>query len=389
VLLLLLLGAGAAWMWAGRAAEVQVSSVQTAHPSAQYAQLTAAGYVVAQRRAAVASKASGRLVELRVREGSVLKAGELIARLDDSDVQAALQAAQAGVQQAAAGLGQAEAALGQARVELANAEAELQRSAGLQAQGFVSAQAGDAARRRVDAAHAAVAAAQAGITGARAAQAQAAAQLEAQRVNRESTEIRAPFDGVVLVKNANVGDMITPFSSAAGAQGAVVTMADLSTLEVEADVSESNVALIRVGQPVEITLDALPGARLRGSVARIVPTVDRAKATVMTKIRFEALDPRVLPEMSAKAVFLSQAPGPGDEQPVTAVSPKVLAERDGRTVVFRLRGGTVDAVPVSTGRTLGDLVEVTGGTLQAGERLVLGPPATLRAGARVAVAGAR
>jgi multidrug efflux pump subunit AcrA (membrane-fusion protein) len=97
----------------------------------------------------------------------------------------------------------------------------------------------------------------------------------------------------------------------------------------------------------------------------------------------------VLPEMSAKAVFLSQAPGPGDEQPVTAVSPKVLAERDGRTVVFRLRGGTVDAVPVSTGRTLGDLVEVTGGTLQAGERLVLGPPATLRAGARVAVAGAR
>jgi len=388
-LALLLLGGAAAWLWAGRATEVQASPVQTAYPSAQYAQLTAAGYVVAQRRAAVASKASGRLVELNVREGSVLKAGELIARLDDSDVQAALQGAQAGVQQAAAGLGQAEAALGQARVELANAEAELQRSMGLQAQGFVSAQSGDAARRRVDAARAAVAAAQAGIAGARAAQAQAAAQLKAQQVNRDSAEIRAPFDGVVLVKNANVGDMITPFSSAAGAQGAVVTMADMSTLEVEADVSESNVALIRVGQPVEITLDALPGARLRGSVARIVPTVDRAKATVMTKIRFDALDPRVLPEMSAKAVFLSQAPGPGDGQPVTAVSPKTLAERDGGTVVFRITGDTVEAVPVSRGRTLGDLVEVTGGTLQAGDRLVLEPTPKLAAGAKVAVAGGR
>jgi multidrug efflux pump subunit AcrA (membrane-fusion protein) len=124
-------------------------------------------------------------------------------------------------------------------------------------------------------------------------------------------------------------------------------------------------------------------------VARIVPTVDRAKATVMTKIRFEALDPRVLPEMSAKAVFLSQAPGPGDEQPVTAVSPKTLAERDGGTVVFRIAGDTVQAVPVRRGRTLGDLVEINASTLQAGDRLVLEPSPQLATGAKVALSGGR
>jgi HlyD family secretion protein len=182
-------------------------------------------------------------------------------------------------------------------------------------------------RRRVDAAKAALASAQAGIAAAQAGQAQAQAQLQTQLVNRDNTEVRAPFDGVVLVKNANVGDMITPFSSAAGTSGAVVTMADMSTLEVEADVAEANVGKVRIEQPVEITLDALPELRLRGSVARIVPTVDRAKGTVMTKVRFDQIDPRVLPEMSAKVVFLSQAPAAADSQPVTAVNPKTVVER--------------------------------------------------------------
>jgi len=397
----LLLAGAASWLILGRPTPVQASSVQTAYPSAQYAQLAASGYVVAQRRAAVASKGTGRLVELRVREGSVVKAGDLLARIDASDVQAGVQAATAGVQQAEAGLRQAEAglrqteaALQQTLVEQGNAAAELQRARELLAQGFFSTQAADSARRRHDAAGAAVAAArastgvaQAAIAGARAQQAQAAAQLQAQRVNRDNTEIRAPFDGVVLVKNANVGDMITPFSNAAGSQGAVVTMADMSTLEVEADVAESNVGQLKAGQPVEITLDALPGTRLRGSVARIVPTVDRAKATVMTKIRFEVIDARVLPEMSAKVIFLSQAPVPGDERPVTAVSPKVLAERDGRKLVFRIDGERVRALPVSIGRTLGDVVEITGDALKPGERLVLSPSADLADGARITVSG--
>ncbi len=387
VVALLAVAAGAGVALAPRKAEVQTSAVMTAYPSAQYAQLTASGYVVAQRRAAVSSKATGRLLELNVREGSLVKSGELIARVDAADVQAGLLAVQAGVAQADAGLQQAQAGMRQAQVELGNAEAELQRALGLQAQNFISGQAVDAAKRRADAARASVASAQAAIASAQAAQAQARAQLKVQQVNKDNTEIRAPFDGVVLLKNANVGDLITPFSNASGTSGAVVTMADLGTLEVEADVSESNIGRIQVGQPVEIALDALPEARFRGSVGRIVPTVDRAKATVMTKIRFEKLDPRILPEMSAKVVFLSKAPTEAEQKAVTAVNPKTVVDREGRKVVFRIVGDSVEAVPVTPGRTLGDALEITAGALKPGEKLVLGPDAKLAAGAKVSVAG--
>jgi RND family efflux transporter MFP subunit len=387
----LVLLAAAAFALVGRKPEVQVSAVTSAFPSAQYAQLTASGYVVAQRRASVSSKATGRLVELKVREGSVVKQGELLGRIDAADVQAAALAAQAGVKQADATLAQAQAALLLAQVELGNAENDLQRLQGLEKQGFVSAQALDGARRRADAARAGIGQAQASIAAARGAQAAAAAQVQVQQVNRANTEIRAPFDGVVLVKNANVGDLITPFSSAGGTQGAVVTMADMGTLEVEADVAESNVGKVKIDMPVEITLDALPGLRLRGSVVRIVPTVDRSKATVMTKIRFEQIEPRVLPEMSAKVVFLAQRPAEADLKPVTAVNPKTVIERDGRKLVLRLPGsaadGVLEAVPVTPGRTLGDALEVSGAALKPGDRLVLAPDPKLGAGSAVRVAG--
>lgn len=359
--------------WSRRAPEVQATGVASAYPSARFAELSASGYVVAQRRAAVASKATGRLVELAVREGSVVKAGDLIARIDAADVLPTVIAAEAGVRQA-------EAARRQAAVELDNARADLERTLGLKDQGFVSPQAVDAAHRRTDAATAALAAADAAI-------AQSRAQLNVQRVARDNTEIRAPFDGVVLVKNANVGDLITPLSSATGALGAVVTMADMSTLEVEADVSEANVGRIRIDQPVEIALDALPDRRFAGSVARIVPTVDRAKATVMTKIRFDKLDPRILPEMAARVVFLSQAATEADRQPVMALNPKAVVERDGRRVVLRIGADDrLEAVPVSVGRTLGDVVEIAPGMLKPGERVVLAPADTLAAGTRVTVA---
>ena len=225
---MLLLG-GAVMVLAPRRPEVQLSSVQTAYGSQQYAQLAASGYVVAQRRAAVASKASGRLVELAVREGSVLKTGELIARVDASDVQASLALSQAGVAQAEAALVQAQAGLTQAEVQQRNADEDLRRTQGLVAQGFVSAQALDAARTRARSADATSAGARAALGTAQAAIAQARAQVKVQQVNRDSTEIRAPFDGVVLVKNANVGDLITPFSNASGTSAAVVTMADMGT----------------------------------------------------------------------------------------------------------------------------------------------------------------
>jgi HlyD family secretion protein len=384
-IVLLAAAAIAAYLLVPRRAEVQLSSVLSAYPSQQYVQLTASGYVVAQRRAAVASKATGRLLELRVREGSVVKAGDLIARLDASDLEAQIGAAMAGKRQAEAGVRQAEAALGQARIEQANAEADLVRTLGLQEKGFVSPQAVDQVRTRAESAKAAVATRLAAIDSARAGVAQAQANIRLQQVNADFAEIRAPFDGVVLVKNANVGDIITPLSSAAGAQSAVVTMADMSTLEVEADVSEGNLARVRIGQPVEISLDAFPDARFRGRVAGIVPTVDRAKATVMTKIQFDRLEPRILPQMSAKVSFLSQAVDEADQQPVLAVNPAALAERDGGTLVFRVRGDTLEAVPVEARRKLGDVREIAG-ALVSGDRVVLSPGDKLAAGARVVVA---
>lgn len=385
-----LVGVGAWWLMP-KAVTVQTANVVTSTPSQQFVQLTASGYVVAQRRAAVASKATGRLIELNVREGSVVKHGELIARLDASDVRAAIVAAEAGVRQAEAGVRQAE-------VELANAEAELTRSQGLQAQGFISPQAVDAVQTRAKAARAALA-------SAKASQEVARAQVGVQRVAEDFTEIRAPFDGVVLVKNANVGDIITPLSSAAGTQGAVVTMADMRTLEVEADVSEGSLSKARIGQPVEIMLDALPGVRFMGEVGGLVPTVDRAKATVTTKIRFQKLDERILPEMSAKVNFLSQPITVADQQPVLAVPPKALHEVDGRTLLWRVKAGAtpdgqgnatpamqVEAVAVKAGRTLGDVREVlpadaaASGALKAGDKVVTGSPRPLKAGDRVKTA---
>jgi multidrug efflux pump subunit AcrA (membrane-fusion protein) len=224
-----------------------------------------------------------------------------------------------------------------------------------------------------------VAAAQAAVGAAR-------AQVKVQEVARSFTEIRAPFDGVVLVKNANVGDVITPLSSAAGTQGAVVTMADLGTLEVEADVSESSLAQVRQGQPVEVLLDALPGVRFLGQVGAIVPTVDRAKATVTTKVRFDQLDARILPEMSAKVNFLKQPITAADQQPLLAAPPAAVVREGSTAQVFKLVpvAGQADrftarAVPVKQGRSLGEVLEITplpGGVeaaLKAGDRLALSP----------------
>lgn len=363
----------AAYYFVPRSVDVGTTSVVMSTPSQQYVQLTASGYVVAQRRAAVASKASGRLIELKVREGSQLKKDDLIARLDASDIKAAILGAEAAVHQA-------EANVRQNTVQLIQARADLARARSLEAQGFVSPQTVENALAKNKAAFAATAAAQAALE-------QAQAQLKAQRVAQDYTEIRAPFDGVVLVKNANVGDIITPMSSAAGAQGAVVTMADMSTLEVEADVSEGNLSKTKVGQPVEVTLDALPSVRFRAHVSGIVPTVDRAKATVMTKIRFDQLDPRILPEMSAKVSFLSQEISASDQEPVMAVANTALVNRDGSDVVYKIKsadGGsnTVEEVPVKALRKLGDLREVSG-NIKAGDKLVATPPTSLRNGSRV------
>lgn len=367
-----LLAAGAAYWVFVRAAPVtvEVAPVTQAYPSQAHTLLNATGYVVAQRKAAVASKATGRLEWLNVREGSTVKAGEILARLESNDVKAQMQ-------QAAAGVRVAQANLEQGMAELKDAARALERSRDLLAQKFVSAAAHDIVAARHEKA-------QAAIHGYRASIAVAQANLRAAEVAVEQTLIRAPFDGVVLTKNANVGDVITPFSSALGSQAAVVTMADMTTLEVEADVSEANLAKVKLEQPCEIQLDALPGQRFRGIVQRTVPTVDRAKATVLVKVRFVDTDPRILPEMSAKVAFLESEMPAGERAARTVVQPAAIVERNGAGVIFVVKGDRVSQVAVRSGMKIGDLVEVTG--VAAGDRVVVRPPAKLHDGSRVAVA---
>ena len=364
-----LAAAGGGWFaLQPRAASVQTTPVVTSYPSQQFVVLNATGYVVAQRKAAIASKATGRLEWLGVAEGSRVKSGDVIARLDNRDVVA--QAASAGASVTAARAAQA-----QSEAEERDAQAQHKRNVDLVAKGFVWQSALDTSKARVDRAVA-------GVANARAAVGAAQANARNADVGVDYTLIRAPFDGVILSKSANVGDMVTPFSSAADSKGAVVTMADMSTLEVEADVSESSLSKIKVDMPAEITLDALPNERFRGRISRMVPTVDRAKATVMTKVKFDTIDPRVLPEMSAKVSFLSQDVTADQQKALVAVSPDAFAQRDGRTVVFVVRDGKAVAVPVTPGVAIGDVTAVTG-ALKSGDKAVLRPDDRLADGSLV------
>jgi RND family efflux transporter MFP subunit len=236
----------------------------------------------------------------------------------------------------------------------------------------------DAAQARFNKARAALASSRAALQAAQAAS-------RAARVAVDQTLIRAPFDGVVLTKSANVGDVVTPFSSALDAKGAVVSMADMSTLEVEADVSESNLSKIKVDQPCEIQLDAFPDQRFRGRVSRLVPTVDRTKASVMTKVKFVDSDAgqgaRILPEMSAKVAFLSREVPADQRQPLTVVNPEAVLARDGKSIVFVVSEGRAVQTSVVTGERLGEAIVVSG--VKVGERVVLKPDAKLRDGSAV------
>ncbi len=366
-----LVAAGGWFMLQPRVQSVQTTPIVTTYPSQQYVVLNATGYVVAQRKASISSKATGRLEWLGVAEGSRVKEGDVIARIDNRDVVAQAQSVEASVRAARANVEQAE-------VERQNAQVEFKRNQDLVDKNFISKSALDNAKARLDRGKAAVSSAQANLNA-------ALANARNAQVSVDYTQIRAPFDGVILSKSANVGDLVTPFSNATDSKGAVVTMADMTTLEVEADVSESSLAKVHVDQPAEIVLDALPDSRFRGHISRMVPTVDRAKATVMTKVKFDAIDPRILPEMSAKVSFLSQEVTSAQEKPLLAVNPDAIGQRDGRTVVFVMRDGRAVAVPVTPGVKVGDATAVTG-DVKSGEKAIAKPSASLTDGALVKIA---
>ncbi len=352
------------------AVEVQTALVQNVYPSQGLTLLNASGYVVADRKSAVASKVTGRLVHLGVEEGSRVQAGQIIARLENRDAAAARDRA---LQNVAVARHNRE----QARAELENAGLDYERKKALVAKGTIARSSFDAAEARFKTARASVEALAAAGRAAQAALAEAEVLLD-------YTNIRAPFDAVVLTKNADIGDIVTPLAATADAKAAVVTVADMDSLLVEVDVSESNIAQVQVGQPCEIRLDAFPERRFPGRVHMILPTADRSKASITVKVAFLERDPRVLPEMSARAAFLSRPVDPDEQAPIRAVPAAALAARAGRDVVFLIQDDQVREVAVHLGRRLGEMIELREGPA-VGSRLAASALGQLADGTRVTV----
>ena len=353
------------------AVEVQVTAVQKIYPAQTFTLLNASGYVVAQRKAAVASKITGRLVFLGVEEGSRVKKGEVIARLENDDVKAALERAMADVKVAGFNIEQSQA-------ELDDALLDYNRKKELVGKEIIPLSQFDAAEARYKKAKAAVSAQRAALRASEAA-------LKEAEVSLEYTVIRAPFDAVVLTKDADIGDIVTPIGAAADAKAAVVTIADMDSLKVEVDVSESNIEQVRVGQPCEIQLDALPDDRFRGVVHMIVPTADRSKASILVKAAFIDKDPRILPEMSAKVAFLSRKVTAEEEKPFTSLPATAVVNRDGETVVFVVRDNRTLKTLVHLGRQLDTMVEILNG-VEVGDQVVLTPSDKMKDGIRVKIA---
>ena len=356
VIVVLLAGVLLLKNWFSSGVEVQLATATLTSPSQANAVLTASGYVVARRKAAVASKGTGTLVFLAVDEGDRVKKGQLIARLDDSDVAASLRRARENLRVA-------EADLDDAKINFER----MQKLVGTRAIAQANYDAADARYKRVLAT----------IEAAKFA-------VQEAEVAVENTRIIAPFDGTVLKKNADVGEIVAPLAGAVSSRAAVVTIADMSSLEVDADVSEANITRVSANQNCEITLDAYPQQRYPGYVSNIVPTADRAKATVMVKIRFKQYDQRVLPEMGAKITFLvaGASADATNVKPVLTVPAAAVATRDGRQVVFQIKEDRAVEVPVTTGRKLGNAIEITGG-LKEGDKVISKADEQIQAGTKV------
>jgi RND family efflux transporter MFP subunit len=358
VIALVLVAAGAWWL-APRAVPVKVGSVETNGGADASGGISANGYVVARTKASVSAKIPGRLSYLGVSEGSRVRRGEIIARLESGDVAAALEAARANV-------GTVEAQLAQARRDLARAE-QLKKS------DVVSDLDVENARTQVDVLTAQLASAH--------------AQVDLSAANLENTNVRAPFDGTVLRKDAEVGEIVAPSSAGGGlTRTAIVTMADLGTLEVEVDVNEAYIAQVRNGQAARITLDAYPDTSFDGRVRQVVPTADRQKATVLVKVAILDKDPRILPEMGARVVFVPRVgPGAAVTVPRRVLVPSAAIVSDGAGKhVWTVEHGVVKSQPVELGAEREGRVEVRSG-LSGGESVVLDPPAGLRDGAKVRI----
>jgi RND family efflux transporter MFP subunit len=346
--------------------QISLVEVKSTLPGQAEPLLTASGYVVPQTKAAVASKGQGQLLELLVVEGDRVEQGQLLARLDARDIHARLR--------------QGQAQLKQTQAQLEAERAEMQRAIKQTARLEILVAKAMAGQSELDEALAAEEASVARLAALEAACGAGAAAVDLARVELSNMEIRAPFAGTVLSKNADVGEMVAPFAGAANSRGAVVTIADMSSLQLEADVSEAYIQRVQLGQACEVVLDAYPQRRYRGAVNRIVPTANRSKATILVKIRFLELDEAVLPEMSAK-VYFSQpgAEASSDQAALLAIPRSAVVTESGVSAVWMVSNDTLQRRAVTLGRSLGALVEVITG-VSLGEKIVAAPQAEFREG---------
>ncbi len=356
ILLLVVAGAAGAFL-AARPIVVRTAGVEVEGGAAPGG-ITASGYVVARTKASVAAKLAGRLEYLGVTEGSRVRKGEVIARIESAEYAAALASARA----EASRLG----------VELAQAERDLARARDLSDRGVVARTALEDAQTRVGSTRAALEAANANVR-------LAAATLE-------NTNVRAPFDGTVLRKDAEVGEIVAPSAAGGGlTRTAIATLADLATLEVEVDVNEAYIARVTNGQSARITLDAYPDTSFAGAVRQVVPTADRQKATVLVKVSIWDRDPRILPEMGARVDFVPAGAESASAVPRRVYAPAGAVDRTGaKPRVWTVEQGKAVPLEIETGADDGTRVEVRSG-LTGGEQVIVAPPAGLAPGARVTV----
>jgi RND family efflux transporter MFP subunit len=373
-LVVLALGAGGWWVLGHRAIEVQTATaIAPAHGAEAGAVLQATGYITARRQATVSAQITGTLTEVLIEEGDHVDKGQVLARLEDSGYRANLDAARAAAQAA-------QAQVGQLQAQLSQAEHDARRAKTLAARGLVSTQAAEQARTAVS-----VYAAQ---LNAQRRQAQAAqAQATVAQVNFDYTVVRAPFAGVVTEKSAQIGEIISPLSAGGGfTRTGVGTIVDMDSLEVDVDVNESYIGRVRPHMPAEAVLDAYPDWKIPAHVIAIVPAADRGKATVKVRVALEQKDARIVPDMGVRVSFLEQKAKAAAPTPQGVLVPAAaVARRDGRTVVFVVADGTAQERAVTpSAQEYGDMKLLPAG-IQAGDSIVVSPPAGLHDGSAVQV----
>ncbi|WP_341921463.1 efflux RND transporter periplasmic adaptor subunit [Hydrocarboniphaga effusa] len=375
LLLLVLLGTAIWWFSKPSGLRVQAAVAQNAGASSSgpASLLDASGYVVARRSATVSAKITGKVTEVLIEEGQSVREGEIVGRLDDTNIRAQFNQAQAQ-------LGLAKASHSQLKVQLANAGRDLARKQQLRAQNYVSQAEIDNAQTTLDDLKAQLETAARNIDVAREG-------LDVAQKNLDDTVVRAPFSGVVTVKAAQTGEIVSPLSAGGGfTRTGIGTIVDMDSLEIEVDVNESFINRVHPDQPASAKLNAYPDWEIPSKVIAIIPTADRAKATVKVRVGFLQRDARILPDMGVRVSFLSEAPKPGAEQqkPGVQVPARAVQAQGAQGVVFVIRDDKLERRAVKLGARSGDQQIVLSG-LAAGDRVAIGDPAQLKDGVKVVV----